>query len=174
MGYSITDSTFGKSAWIYSRFLSPKVGKTNILLTTSGGVTITLPVDIQSPGALKSFTLDAKDSGNTITLAPKGVTKAGRSVAIDPAQIRWTVEKGAAKVDTTSWKAPGAGVNAPAAIFRQEKAGGAYVAYKANFGGHTASYVKESPGYAKVRMTVGKKNFTAAGQARTHGHDADD
>ena len=49
----------------------------------------------------------------------------------------------------------------------REKAEGAYVAYKANFGGHTASYVKESPGYAKVRMTVGKKNFTASGQTRT-------
>ena len=41
------------------------------------------------------------------------------------------------------------------------------MAYKANFGGHEASYVKESPGYAKVRMTVGKKNFTFAGENRT-------
>ena len=167
VGYSLTDSTFGKDAWIYSRFLSPKVGKTDIVLTTTGGVKITLPVDIQSPAALKSFTLAAKDSGNTITLAPKGVTKAGRSIAIDPGQIAWTVEKGAAKTDTSSWKAPGAGVKEPAAIFRQEKAEGAYVAYKANFGGHEASYVKESPGYAKVRMTVGKKNFTFAGENRT-------
>ena len=167
VGYSLTDSTFGQDAWIYSRFLSPKAGKTNVVLTTSGGVRITLPVDIQSPAALKSFTLDAKERGNAIALAPKGVTKAGRNIAIDPNQIAWTVENGAAQVDTNSWKAPGTGVNEPAAIFRQEKAQGAYVAYKANFGGHKASYVKESPGYAKVHMTVGKKHFTAAGQART-------
>ena len=167
VGYSLTDSTFGEGAWIYSRFLSPKMGKTDIVLTTTGGVKITLPVDIQSPAALKSFTLAAKDSGNTITLAPKGVTKAGRSIAIDPAQIAWTVENGAAKSDTSSWKAPGAGVKEPAATFRQEKAEGAYVAYKASFGPNTASYVKESPGYAKVRMTVGKKNFTFAGENRT-------
>lgn len=165
IGYSLTDSTFGKNAWLYSRFLSPKQGKTNILLTTKTGLTVSLPVDIQSPAALKNFTLATKDNGHTVTLAPKGVTKAGRSIAIDPAQINWTVENGAAKGDTNSWKA--GGVKEPAAFFTQQKVNGAYITYKARFGGNSASYVKESPGYAKVRMTVGKKNFTAAGQART-------
>ncbi|MDY3118937.1 MAG: stalk domain-containing protein [Peptoniphilus sp.] len=168
VGYSLTDRTFGKNAWVYSRFLSPQQGKTDILLTTANGVTVSLPVDIQSPAALKSFTLTAKDDKKTIILAPKGLTKSGRSISIDPNQIRWSVENGVAKADTDSWKVPGEnGLNDPAAVFRQEKASGAYVAYKASFGGHTASYVKEAPGYAKVRMVVGKKNFTAAGQTRT-------
>ena len=164
IGYSLTDSTFGKGAWLNGRFLSPQQGKTNILLTTNTGLTVSMPVDIQSPSALKSFTLAVKDNGNTITLAPKGVTKAGRSIAIDPNQIKWAVENGAAQGDTNSWKA---GAKEPAAVFTQQKVNGAYIAYKAKFGGNSASYVKESPGYAKVRMTVGKKNFTAAGKNRT-------
>ncbi|MFR9297009.1 MAG: phosphodiester glycosidase family protein, partial [Aedoeadaptatus pacaensis] len=46
IGYSLTDSTFGKGAWLNGRFLSPQQGKTNILLTTNTGLTVSMPVDI--------------------------------------------------------------------------------------------------------------------------------
>ncbi|WP_322630830.1 stalk domain-containing protein [Aedoeadaptatus coxii] len=168
VGYSLTDTAFGKNAWIYSRFLSPNMGKTNIVLTMKNGVTAQLPVTISSPAAMKSLNLAATGNGNRITLAPKGKTKNGRLIELDPNQMNWNVKNAQAAIDTESWKKPtGKGLNAPAAVFTLKPDGHAYTAIEATFGNQSAYYLVDSPGYTKLAMTVGKTAYTVAGRKMT-------
>ena len=168
VGYSLTDTAFGPGAWVYSRFLSPQEGNTEVVLTTESGVEARLAVDVQSPHALAGFTAKHERRGDRLVVFPAGKTKAGRQIALDPAQIEWTAENIDVTVDTDSWKLPGAGVQPPAAVFDvSDLAGRAYGAVTATFGKHRAQVLLESPGYRKVKMVPGKNRYIVDGEAKT-------
>ncbi|MDD7363214.1 MAG: stalk domain-containing protein [Firmicutes bacterium] len=168
VGYSLTDTAFGEGAWVYSRFLSPAAGKTSVILTAKTGAEISLPITVYDASALEDLSFAASKNGNRVTLAPKGKTKAGRAVELDPNQINWSVQNGEAAIDTESWKMPGPdGLKAPAATFDIVPDGRAYVAIEGLFGGKKAAYVLELPGFTKVAMTVGQSNYSVAGESKT-------
>lgn len=117
---------------------------------------------------MKSLNLAATRNGNRITLAPKGKTKNGRLIELDPNQMNWNVKNAQAAIDTESWKKPtGQGLNAPAAVFTLKPDGHAYAAIEATFGNQSAYYLVDSPGYTKLAMTVGKTAYTVAGRKMT-------
>lgn len=166
--YGLSDSAFGKEAWVYSRFLSPNTGKTNIILTMSNGAKATLPVTISSPAAMKSLNFESTRNGNKVSLAPKGQTKAGRNIALDPNQMNWNVVNAQAAIDTESWKKPtGSGLYPPAAVFTLRPEGRAYVAIEASFGSQRTYYLMDAPGYRKLAMTVGKTDYSMDGKKMT-------
>ncbi|MDY6044462.1 MAG: stalk domain-containing protein [Peptoniphilus sp.] len=168
VGYSLTDTAFGEGAWVYSRFLSPAAGKTSVILTAKTGAEISLPITVYDASALEDLSFAASKNGNRVTLEPKGKTKAGRAVELDPNQINWSVQNGEAAIDTESWKMPGPdGLKAPAATFDIVPDGRAYVAIEGLFGGKKAAYVLELPGFTKVAMTVGQSNYSVAGESKT-------
>lgn len=168
LGYSLSDSRFGDEAWVYSRFLSPDPGKTDVVLTFEHGRAIAVPVTIYDASKLKQLSFNVTESENRISLAPRGKTAEGRVVELDPDQMNWNVQGAEVAVDTQSWKVPGEnGIRPPAATFTTGEGKTAYLAIDARFGKERATYFKEFPGYRKVAMTVGKTAYTADGSNKT-------